>query len=578
MLNYQSLSQFCSLFNIKIIETIDHKLNFYSSDYLKENQIPKLIDSKNNKKTVIIVDATNFIYQYTDNIKTIRNLFFPILKKVQIYCGQNENIKGIIILMDQRLMKVKHFDDYNFTKGVLETPNIENFEYDNELTEEENNLNRFNFCNSEFLNFLGKEDMNEYVIKTLKGQNNNFNEKLQIKMPNNFANQLHNKDFKFLVVDIIIELLKDMINLPEFTSIDEDKFLILSSYNKYYFIDSFSYGLRKKRSDINIKFEKLLNIQYCESDQIIPYLCEIIKKDFNIYVCGPDGDLLIGLLNNTNKRIINYYNGNSNVNDFIFENEIIVLKNFWRSNPIKSLEYYNINNTYKDILTSLISILKKKYIIKYNSIDIIFYFTTIVTLCKNDYIDNGKIPSLGAATLIKNFFNINSFNYFYGDFIGINKTKNIISLNYIKFIKFIKLCYLNTPYSNDMENIKSIGYEYFFKNLNEKHQTKLLNQNETKLKNNKIEIQKFNEMCKKIKNTNYISLDGMNNLYSTLIFSINYFSAFYPSIESIDCGYEYNDKIKKYLFGFNLKKNEKNKFGLYPVTLENEIMIKEFVF
>ncbi len=576
MLNYDALKQFRLLFNIEIIKIIDHKLNFHSPNYLKENEIPKLINTKNNKKNIIIIDATSFIYQYNDNIKTIRNLFFPILKKVQIYCSQN-NVKGIIFLMDQRLMKVKHFDDYEFVRGVLKTPNIKNFEYNNKLTEEENNLNRFNFCNSEFLKFLGKEDMSEYVIETLKKQNNNYNEKLQIKTPENYIKQLYNKDFKFFIIDIIIELLKDMINLPELTSIDEDKFLILSSYNKYYFIDSFSYGL-KKRSDDNIKFEKILNIQYCESDQIIPYLCEIIKNNFNIYVCGSDGDLLIGLLNNTNKRIINYYNDNPNVNDFIFENEIIVLKNFWRSNPIKNLEYYNINNTYKDILTSLISILKKKYIIKYNSIDIIFYFTTIISLCKNDYIDNKKIPSLGAATLIKNFFNINSFNYFYGDFIGINKTKNIISLNYIKFIKFIKLCYLNTSYSNNMENIKSIGYEYFFKNLNEKHQTKLLNQNETKLKDGKIEIQKFNEICKKIKNTNYISLNGMNNLYSTLIFSINYFSTFYPSIENINYGYGYNKKTKEYLFGFNLKKNEKNEFGLYPVTLKNKIMIKELIF
>ncbi len=598
MLDYNCLKQLTKFLGVDITSQKEINLSFYSTDYKTKNcDLLNEFMIKETKEKVLVIDATNYIYLWSDNLKTFKNIFYNILKKIQIYCSQ-KSLRGIIFLMDQRIMKVKHYDDYEYNNiDVNVTPNISNFNNNNSISEDENNYARFDYCNNQYKKLLGSEEISDYYKGRLKEIGREFDELMSTKLPLNYVDQLKNKDFKFFVIDTIIELLYKNINFVEYCQgLNDDKFLVLSSYSKYYFIDKSSYDKSIKRCKENKEIEKILKLQYYEADQIIPYVCDLLKKKFDIFICGNDGDLLLGLLDNCSKRIKTKNIKDKkfiNIDDIIFENRIIILKDIWKntSKITKSISYYDINDLYKNLNKSVQIIGRSNNIkLKYN-IDTIFYITTICRLCKNDYINKKNIPELGPAILIKTFFNHESFLQFQDNFFKIIKINNklIISIDYAKFVSYIIHCYLNSSrvitdnYLKNNFNTRDT-VEDIFQKINNSYKNKLLD----KCERNKIKKLKFvkgkNEAemeigrsykynIKEIEESNYININNINNVYTTLIFSINYFSQFYDDISKIDDGCKVSNDPNKSIYGYSLIDNYKNEYGLYKVNLCKNIDI-----
>ncbi len=598
MLDYNCLKQLTKFLGVDITSQKEINLSFYSTDYKTKNcDLLNEFMIKETKEKVLVIDATNYIYLWSDNLKAFKNIFYNILKKIQIYCSQ-KSLRGIIFLMDQRIMKVKHYDDYEYNNiDVNVTPNISNFNNNNSISEDENNYARFDYCNNQYKKLLGSEEISDYYKGRLKELGREFDELMSTKLPLNYIDQLKNKDFKFFVMDTIIELLYKNINFIEYCQgLNDDKFLVLSSYSKYYFIDKSSYDKSIKRCKENKEIEKILKLQYYEADQIIPYVCDLLKKKFDIFICGNDGDLLLGLLDNCSKRIKTKNIKDKkfiNIDDIIFENRIIILKDIWKntSKITKSISYYDINDLYKNLNKSVQIIGRSNNIkLKYN-IDTIFYITTICRLCKNDYINKKNIPELGPAILIKTFFNHESFLQFQDNFFKIIKINNklIISIDYAKFVSYIIHCYLNSSrvitdnYLKNNFNTRDT-VEDIFQKINNSYKNKLLD----KCERNKIKKLKFvkgkNEAemeigrsykynIKEIEESNYININNINNVYTTLIFSINYFSQFYDDISKIDDGCKVSNDPNKSIYGYSLIDNYKNEYGLYKVNLCKNIDI-----
>ena len=138
MLDYNCLKQLSKLLKVNFISQKEINLSFYTPEYKTINNdiLKGFIVEGVTKEKILIIDGPSYIYLWSDNLKTFRNIFYNVLKKIQIYCSQ-KSLRGIVFLMDQRLMKVKHYNDYEYNNDIIKTPNISNFKNDNSIPEDE---------------------------------------------------------------------------------------------------------------------------------------------------------------------------------------------------------------------------------------------------------------------------------------------------------------------------------------------------------------------------------------------------------------------------------------------------------
>lgn len=427
VLNYTITKLIEKSFNLKFLKQIEN-FNFSPG---KQSGISALLRNGNNKQNIAFIDATNLIYRYGPKIKQIKDIFNSINEKLSILKEQND-LNGIVVLFDKNLTKGKRIQNNNNGK-FSPTPNINNFKYDENISESEYNYQRFIYCQNEYNDLLKEKN-----LKINPELNPNYDENLSIKLLPNHIHELHNKDYKFFVIDIIVEALKKKFVFNKSNEKNDDKFLVLMSYSKYYFIDKSTNNENIERSEKNLEIERMLDIDYNEADQIIPHLCNSLPNCYNSIIIGNDGDLILNCLDLSSERIKIKSN---KINDIVFKNDILIIKNLWSINDIKhKLEYYEINVLYKNILSALLKLLNKNY---KSDLDLIYYFTLFMRLIGNDYITNSHFPDVGAKKLFDIIFDKNNFNYLVNNQL-LFKKNDFILVNETLFTKLIIGCYANS--------------------------------------------------------------------------------------------------------------------------------------